>query len=154
MAAKKRQKRRIGDLLAIPLPMGGYAFGHVLTEPLIAFYDSRRESIPSDPAEVTREPVAFKLWVMNHAITDGTWPVVGSASPSPELLTLPKFFKQDPITKRLSVTTDGEDETLASLEECASLERAAVWEPTHVVDRLVDHFSGQPNKWAESLRPK
>lgn len=45
-------------------------------------------------------------------------------------------------------------ENPATPEECAVLERAAVWDPGHVEDRLRDHFAGQSNKWVESLRLK
>jgi len=34
------------------------------------------------------------------------------------------------------------------------LERAAVWGPSHVEDRLRDHYAGRKNKWVESLRIK
>ena len=44
-------------------------------------------------------------------------------------------------------------ERLAIAEECVGLERAAVWEPEHVEDRLRDHFAGRSNRWVESLKP-
>jgi hypothetical protein len=67
-----------------------------------------------------------------------------------------RFFKQDPISGELSIYweewRDGSwHEEPATLDECAELERAAVWDPVHVEGRLRDHFAGTPNTWAASL---
>lgn len=93
----------------------------------------------------------FTVWVTNDAVTSGRWPVIGNVSLSPELEVAPKFFKQDPISKTFSIYHQGQ-ETSASLAECGNLERAAVWEPSHIEDRLRDHYLGIPNQWVESLK--
>lgn len=152
--AGKKQKRTVGDVVSIPLETGRYAFGHVLDEPLIAFFDYQSEE--SDPPGILEslrhQAVAFTVWVMNHAIERGRWKVIGSMDPSSTLDGKQQFFKQDAISGKLSVTTDGGDVIPATREQCESLERAAVWEPSHIEDRLVDHFESRPNKWVESLR--
>jgi hypothetical protein len=92
---------------------------------------------------------------MNYAVTDGEWPVIGNVLLTPELQQRPRFFKQDPISKQLSISfSGGGDEQPASLEQCQSLESAAVWEPRHVVERLKDHFARRPNMWVERLKAK
>ncbi|WP_199556334.1 Imm26 family immunity protein [Sandaracinobacteroides hominis] len=101
-------------------------------------------------------PIAFRLWVSNHAITKGTWPVIGSRPLLPENAEEPFFYKQDAISGRLSLYHSAfaatNYERSASLDECQHLECAAVWEPEHVVDRLNDHAAHRPNRWVESLR--
>lgn len=150
---KTKQRRREGDVVKIQLK-NGWAFGRILREPLIAFYDFKTNEIPRI-TEIVKHPVAFKIWVMNYAVTDGDWPVIGRIPLTPELQVRPPFFKQDPISKQLSITfTGGGDEQSAILEQCQNLECAAVWEPEHVVERLEDYFEGRPNFWVERLRAK
>jgi hypothetical protein len=35
---------------------------------------------------------------------------------------------------------------------CEGLEPAAVWDATHVAERLRDHYAGQPNVYLERMR--
>lgn len=152
MAKKTKKLKRVrGDIVKIDLGDGWFAFAQVLTAPLFAFFDLRVRDIP--PLEqIARAPIAFKIWVMDYAVTDGDWPVIGRASVITD--ESPWLFKRDALTKRLVITKTGDKEKPASLEECLKLECAAVWEPEHVVDRLRDHFAGRPNKWVESLRAR
>ncbi len=154
MPDNKLTTRRIqGSVIAIPLPDGSFGYGRLLREPLIAFYDLRSEQILPLEA-VLSAPIAFTLFVMNHPITKGHWPVIGKAPLSPELLDDPLFFKKDPISGSLAIYRDSSgEETPATKEQCANLECAAVWEMSHILDRLQDHFAGRPNKWLENLRP-
>ena len=119
------------------------------------FFDGVQTSEPLVVA-VAQMPVLFRLWVMDYAITTGVWPVVGYQQLSAENAEEPFFYKQDAISGRLflyhSSFADTGYERPASLSECQGLERAAVWDPDHVVDRLRDHLAGRPNKWVESMR--
>ena len=149
----KKTRRKLGDVLMIPLGDGSFGYGRVLEEPLVAFYDLRNNK-PGALDEIVSKKVAFKVWVMNYAITDGDWPVLGNLPLEPELTTEPLFFKKDPISKALSIYRDSTGEKVpASRIDCEKLECAAAWEPEHVVDRLNDHFAGRPNGWVESMRP-
>ena len=147
----RSKKRRVGDIVTIPLGGGNFAFGQVLSEPLIAFFDvTAKSELPVE--DILNSQVAFSLWVMNHAVTNGEWKVIAHADVNASIDQAPAFFKKDIITGKLSITHDGGDEMPATLQEIEGLERAAVWEPSHIVDRLNDHFSGRPNVWAEHLR--
>lgn len=148
----RKQERRSGDFLKIAMEDGTFCFARVLHEPYVAFYELHSvEERPID--EIARSRVMFKLAVMNRAITNGRWRVIGNL-PLEEELRLPiETFKQDPISKRLYIYVNG-IETPAAREDCEGLERAAVWDPDHVEDRLRDHFAGVPNKWVESLSLK
>jgi hypothetical protein len=152
---KKRVRRKVGDVVIITLADGRCAYALVLPEPLMAFFDYSSPCGTQVGAEaIVKEPVAFRIWVMNHAVTSGRWPVVGHVSAAGGLSECPEFFKQDPLNGSLSITRGGGLERAATFEECQHLECAAVWEPEHVVSRLEDHFAGRRNKWVDLLRPK
>lgn len=121
----------------------------------MAFFDvsSDAGALPS-VEEIVRYPVAFRVWVMNQPLVDGLWPVLGTVTVSEEQRAQPWFFKQDPISGKVTVGRTGTEERTPELGEVDRLERAAVWSTSHIVDRLRDHFAGNPNKWVESTRPK
>ena len=127
----------------------------MLTFPLVAFLEvsSRGEEDRPDISRIVGAPVAFRIWVMRRALTARVWPIIGSASPPPEILEEPWFFKRDRIARTLSIYRRG-IEVAADRKACQGLECAAVWDPEHVADRLRDHFDGRPNEWVESLRLK
>ena len=148
-------RRREGDLLKINLGDGRHSYAQVAAEPLIIFFD---DASADDLAleSVTSLPVLFRLWVANHAVMRGRWPVVSRGVLSPECRAEPFFYKQNAVTGQLALyhSTFAETswERAASLAECDGLEAAAVWEPEQVEGRIRDHFAGQLNKWVESLR--
>ncbi len=139
-----------GNVLAIPLEAGRYAYGRVIELPLVAFYDLS-SAHPLPVTEVVAANIAFQLWVMKRAIGPERWQVLGNVPLERHLLEHPEFFKEDPLNGKLSVYCRGVERP-ASLGECSVLERAAVWNPEHVEARLSDHFAGVPNKWSQSLR--
>ncbi len=144
-----RIRRRVGDVVEINLGEDGWAYAHVLEEPLLAFYDIRADQTP-DIDDIVRAPVLFEVWVMNKAVTSGRWKVIGHSDWLDHVDPSPRFFKQDLISKRFSIYEDDMD-IEATKVECEGLERAAVWDPTHVEDRLRDHYLGRENKSVRSL---
>lgn len=147
----KKQQRVPGDVLKIKLDDGSYCFARVLHEPYIAFYGLNIEDADIDT--ILSSEIIFKIAVMNKAITTGRWKKYGHR-PLDESLEMPiRFFRQDTISKKLYIYVNG-NEAPATASECTGLERAAVWDPEHVEDRLRDHFAETPNKWVESLRLK
>jgi hypothetical protein len=151
----KRSKTKdpeIGSIVEIPLPNGRKGYARVLKNPLMAFYAVQSER-PLSPAEILRQPVAFKVWVMNSAISSGRWSVIGHAPLETDLERTPWFFKQDAISKALSLYQNG-IERAATKEECVGLERAAVWSAQHIESRLEDHLEGRTNKWLDAMKIK
>ncbi len=152
MKKRKRQPWRVGDIVRIPRAGGKMSFGWVLEEPLIAYFDYESDHAPNDPAELLDREIAFKVWTMVYAIKKAMWPVLGNVLPPEDLLKMPWFFKVDPISGDLYKVQQGSGEDLpATPSDCMELERAAVWDPEHIVERLDDHFAGRPNVWVESL---
>ena len=140
----------VGDLFEIPLSSGLHGYGRVLRNPLMAFYAiGSKSSLYAD--DVLNAPIAFKIWVMNSALSSGRWRVVANLPLEPDHEVSPWFFKQDPVSKKLSIYREG-DEKPALPEECANLERAAVWSAEHAEDRLDDHLANRRNKWVEALK--
>lgn len=155
-----RRRRIPGQIVEIGLGQGKKSYARVLNEPLFAFYDKIYDaSNELNPSQMIELPVAFKIDVMNSAVTTGRWPVIGRIDLSPDLEEVAKFCKQDIVTGALFIYQEVPDlapyfERPATIEECEGLEVAAVWDAEHVEDRLRDHFAGRPNKWVEQLRPK
>jgi hypothetical protein len=153
---QKRVRRVPGDFVKIPLGDAWHSYGRVLKEPLFAFHDVRSDKELSID-EIATLPILFKIWVTNRAVTSGRWRVVGKRPLEGHLVQTPRFFKQDALKpEQLSIyyEDNGVHESPAKPEEVVGLERAAVWDPEHVEDRLRDHFAGKPNKWAASLNLK
>lgn len=155
----KKVRRKLGQFVQIDLGDGFVAVGRVLAEPVMAFYgEPFRQGQKWNLEELDKVPVAFKIPVMNHAVTSGRWPVIGTAPLSEDLKQVPAFFRQDAVTGELFVYQEIPElapsyERPATFDECRTLERAAVWEPSHVEDRLRDYFAGRPNHWHEGLKP-
>lgn len=139
-----------GDVFQIYLGDDGYSFARVLESPLMAFYDLLTLTPPS-VEEIINSKIIFKVWVMKSAFKSRHWKKVGYSPLTEELTSSPTFFKVDPISKKLSIYRNGV-ELSATYQQCKGLERAAVWEPEHIEDRLRDHFRGIPNKWVELLK--
>lgn len=154
----KRVRRVEGSIVQIPLGAKAMAYGLVLKEPLVAFFDREFDEVDVPRPEVLLEtPIAFRLMVMNHALVHGRWPIVARAHIPDHLQMPPPFCKQDEVTGRLSIYHEIDHlaphyERDATLDECRGLETAAVWDPEHVEDRIRDHFAGRSNIWVEQLR--
>jgi hypothetical protein len=149
--AKIRGRGKIGDVLRISLENGSFAYGRILDEPLMSFYDlSTRTEVSL--SEILGSPVLFRVWVMNQAVKRPTWEIIGSEPLDDNLKSKPTFFKYDRRDKAFSLYRDSTD-IPATRAQCIGLECAAVWNPEHIEDRLRDHFDGRPNKWVELLKP-
>ena len=156
MTKRRSVRSSVGDVVAVPLGDGvRTGFGLLLNNPLVAFHDvcAKGRDFPSLDA-IVRSPVAFKIWTMRAPIRDGSWPILGRVEVPAGLLVPTWFFKKDPISGKITIGRNGAEELEPEPGRAQTLERAAVWSASHVVDRLRDHFDGRPNKWVESLRLK
>jgi len=152
---KKKSLRKVGDVVQVPLGDGTYGFGLLLDEPLMAFFDLRLASGNPTPEQLAASRILFRVWVMNYAVTDGVWPVVGSMALPEEVLAPPEFFQKDMLNGRFYIWPHGGgDRRPATYEEVKDLECAAVWEAHHVESRLRDWFEGRPNGMTERFRAK
>lgn len=155
-----RRNREPGRVVRIPLGDGSAGFGRQLNGALVGFYDYfAPDSGYPDLLSLVASDFAFRVAVMDHAFKrNGRWDLLDVVPLSvAETSEVYRAFKQDPISGKLSIYWSGpangawgEDD--ATRTECEALERAAVWDPEHVEDRLRDHREGRPNSWVESLR--
>lgn len=147
-----RQRWSEGSILRIGLK-GTVTYCQMIRQhPFFAFFDAFGDADELDVI-VTR-PVLFKIAVSDGAFRSGRWTIIGRREPS-EILREPlAFFRQDEFSKKLSIMNEYGGEALASHEDCAGLERAAVWDAEHVEDRLEDSLAGRPNKWVLSMSIK
>ena len=140
-------------MVRIDLGDGTHTYATVMAEACFAFYDARTTADLAAGAVVAR-PVLFIVPVMDHAVTRGRWLRVGHVPLAGALAEPPLLFVQDKIDPaKFFVYRDGEMKP-ATRADCEGLECCAAWDPTHVEDRLRDHYAGRPNEWLESMRIK
>ena len=148
-----RQQRTIGAVLAVPLGDGTATFALTLQEADFAFFDAR--TIGSrPPANLLAKPVLFRIAVHKSGWAAGRWPKVSKVSMPSQLHDPQPKFIQDPVhPDRFEIYLAGEIRP-STRAECDGLERAAVWEPEHVEERLRAHYAGVPSEWVQSLQPR
>ena len=149
----KAQRRTVGAVHAVPLGDGTISFALTLPEADFAFFDMRTTEF-SLPSDLLSKPILFRVAVHKYAYNKGRWLKVGKLEVPNELLkAVPKFIQDALHPERFEIYLSG-NVLPATRDECVGLERAAVWDPQHIEDRLRDHYSGIQNKWVESLRLK
>ncbi len=149
----KKQKRVVGDVVRIDLGDGTHTYARVLGDAAFAFYDRRvKEELPT--ARIIGSSILFQIPVMHYAVKKGLWAVVGNEPLDESLMNPPPFFMQDAFNKEVFSIYERGQIRPATKAECTGLERAAVWDPEHVVDRIRDHYAGRENAWVISLRIK
>jgi hypothetical protein len=141
----KKQQRTIGSIIKIDLGNGFHSYGRILPDCAFAFYDYKTKENISDLQRIVFSPVLFIASVYNDAITKGVWIKIGKLPLEQSLLASPPEFIQDPIhpdkfkIKNYQLNT----QTPATFEECIGMERACVWEPHAIINRLNDYFENR-----------
>lgn len=134
MTKKTRKRIKLGDIYAIPLPNGKYAFGRIFRDAGIAIYKHLGDSIEDLPQT---EDYQFIVGVYEDVLKSGDWPVVDNrpfaneeeAWPPPNCII-------DSISGGYSIYYKGQI-TKSTKEECEGLEEAAVWDKHHIIDRIM-----------------
>lgn len=147
-------ERKVGDVLRIPLTDGDHAYGFELAHRVVVVVDFKG-SAELAPEVVVRTAPLFKVMVMDSAVEAGRWPVVGHVELSKEWLQPVKYFRQDSEHwERLFIHLSDGTETPTDVAGIEGLEAAALWEPGHVEDRIMDHYAGRENLWMKSIAHK
>ncbi|UWP97182.1 immunity 26/phosphotriesterase HocA family protein (plasmid) [Aliiroseovarius crassostreae] len=157
--AKLRAKP--GEVYEIPLSGGSFGYVKCLPYGEYAFLNYQSAQKLENVEVLKSAETLFRIWVMNYAFNkNSSWKRIGVLELNEDEKRGSDFFKQDQLSGRLTIYREAQDnpagyeERPATLEECRGLERAAVWNPEHVEDRLSDYFSGIENKWVKSLALK
>lgn len=133
-----------GTFVRIPLADGSFGYGRVLANPYMAFYSYRTTEPSSDLDEIEAQPVLFSQAV--SLFKYDRWANIGHRALEGEVAKPVLRFMQDLGDFRRCVIYDSEGgQREATPEECIGLERAAVWDPHHIEQRLLDTFEGRPN---------
>lgn len=139
-----------GSVLRVDLDTDRHCYARALTRPSrYAFLDGVDRLAVDDLAAVVHRPVLFVLAVTDPA---DRWPVVGILPPEFAPIPVPEQFMQDVVTGRCRIVDAEFNARAATPEECVGLERAAVWHPEDVEERLRDHYDGRENKQMEFMR--
>lgn len=139
-----KQRFEPGAVLRIDLDERRHTYARMLSDrPYLAIYDSVTEANLA-VEEVVARPMLFVLAVSHRAYQ--RWPKVGEVPLARAPAAIPEFFMQDMFNPRQCQIMDYQGNARpASPEECVGLERAAVWHPEHVEQRLRDHLAGREN---------
>lgn len=134
MNEKNRKQIKIGDIYAIPLPNGKFAFGKSFRDACIAIYKHIGNNMVDFPRT---EEYQFIVGVYKDILKSGVWPVIGNRPFNTEDEQWPPpMCVIDSISGEYSIYHKGELRD-SSMSECEGLEVAAVWEPEHIIDRIM-----------------
>jgi Immunity protein 26 len=149
----QRRREIVGVIYRIALGDGYFAYAQALHEADFAVFDVRDQG-HAVAREVIAAPVLFRVAVHHSAWSGERWQPLATAPLQDALAKPAPKFIQDPIDPRQVWISLAGERRRASREECAGLERSAVWNPEHVEDRIRDHYAGTANKWVDSMRLK
>lgn len=139
-------KHKPGTFLRIPLADGSFGYGREVEDPYTAFYNYRTTEPVSDLEVIASKPVLFATSVRRLNGRD-KWETLGRKPLEGEVARPVIRFMQNLADFRRCVIYDTIGmEREARPEECIGLERAAVWEPHYIEERLLDTFMGRPNQ--------
>lgn len=150
----KRLNWHPGNIVEIRLSDNSYAYGIVIKFPLIGFFSYNSMDQIKDVNQLVYNTILFKVWVMKYAISKKYWKVIGHMELNEEIGRIPSFYKHDPVSGRYSIYKyeNGIDKSYpCDVSEARLLECAAVWDPEHVQDRLLDTFNNRTCKWVDNI---
>jgi hypothetical protein len=134
-----------GTFLAIPLADGSVGYGRVLVAPYLACYRYRTPTRSTDLDALEAAAVLF-IVAVEQPYAD-RWPAVGRRELTGPVAEPVVRFIQDPLDPARCVIFDSAGgRRNAEPQDCVGLERAAVWRPDQIEQRLLDHFLGRPNQ--------
>jgi hypothetical protein len=123
------ERPTVGDVVQFTMPNGRYAYGRVLRDAGVAFY-RETSAEPGQPPIGSRD-YQFVVGVYHDVLRSERVPVVGRD---------PSHGPEDdwPPPQRIGATRIYHHGHVraATAEECEGLERAAVWDYHHLIDRL------------------
>lgn len=134
MTGKRRNQVKIGDVYAIPLPNGKFAYGRVYKDACIAIYKHIGETMKDTPIT---EDYVFTVGIYKDILQSGQWTIVESKPfISDEEAWPPAMYTVDTISGKYSIYHKGQFRD-SNMIECEGLEEAAVWEARHIIDRIM-----------------
>jgi hypothetical protein len=151
--ANKRQKYKVGSVLAIPLPNGQYAYAKIFKDEEFAIYNFLTFRIVTVEHVISNQ-IAFFMAATDTAIKSGLWPVIGE-EPFPDEESAwgpPKAFGYIP-EEGIGVENPKKyykGQTIpATVEELKGLERSVFCqEPELLIEQIMSRLvEGKPSKY-------
>jgi hypothetical protein len=143
-APMRRSSPTPGTFIRIRLADGSFGYGRVLEPPYEAFYDYRTVEPSSDLDTIASKAVLFVQTVGPRGRRN--WRYIGFRKLEGQVAQPVVRYMQDLADYRKCVIFDSIGmERKVGPDECVGLEQAAVWEPHHIEERLLDTFMGRPN---------
>ena len=146
----KRQKYKVGQIVAIPLPEGRFAYGKVFNNLAVGVYDFLSDQI--EPVEqVVKNGLLFYSAVTDRAIKHGAFTVIGEQPfPDEESAWAPAMaagiFPEDHSIGMLHITHKGHY-LPASPDQAAGMDICVLCqEPELFVDLVVDRLVNRNNR--------
>lgn len=130
-----RQSLKLGNVYAIPLPDGKYAYGRQYKDAIIAISMFISDELITNP---NFSEINFFVGVYKDVLTCGKWPLICNYPFEEDENTWgPPMYIQDSVNPdNYEIYYKGEIRK-ASKEECIGLERCAVWDSNHIIDRIM-----------------
>lgn len=147
-AGGRKQGFDPGAVLRVDLDGEWHVYARMLArEPKFAFYDCH-VTTAEDPLDIVKRPVLFVLAVNNSR----HWPKIGHVPLAVAPVPIPEVFVQSVGSDACEIIDEAWNARPATPQECVGLERAAVWSPHHVEERIRDHYAGRPNAYMSYMK--
>lgn len=143
---KTRQVVKTGDVIAIPLPDGRYAFGLQIGEDT-AIYSVVTDSPDKPP--VGHRKFLFAVGVYTDVLSSMRWIKVAKdpiTQAEIEFVSLSCIFNGRNRYEICSDYIDGYT-TRSTENKCRGLEPVSAWDWHHVVDRIISSLLGEKSEW-------
>jgi len=145
MAKKEKCKLEIGNVYAVPLNDGRYAFGVLCHGNEVNFFDytSIEMEIPSTLLDMGS---AFRVPVAKDELENCCWEIIGRVDLPGQYSTPGKYLHKPVGSSQYYLYSAGK--SLPVLEsEVRGLEVLSVWFSSHIVERLQCFFKGEKSKY-------
>lgn len=129
------QRRKIRNVYAIPLPDGRYAYGRQYKEPMLGISKFKSDEIVKNP---DFSEIDFIVGVYQDVLTCGDWPIVCNYpfENEEEAWGVPTYIQDMLKPDRFEIYYKGKIRKTTK-KECIGLERCAVWDSNHIIDRIM-----------------
>ena len=131
---KGKIRVNVGDVFQINLPTGKFAYGRVYQDALVKIYKKVTDEHNNPP--IGSRNFLFQVGMYADLLTTGKLQIVGhDPFKSEEDSWGDPSCIQDPISNNYSIYHKGNIRD-STKEECEGLEKAAVWDLNHIIERI------------------
>lgn len=135
-----RIRSKVGDVIAIPLSSGHFAFGRILHDEGLAVYDCVSNEI-STIQHLNISGVKFYVYFFKTSVVSGAWPIIGHVEEADPIADWPPpMFVADVINPSNLRIYDRGEIRQATAKEVAGLEQQRMWYPVGLIAEIERRF--------------